>query len=74
MRAGNVLRIEGVGEEFGGLYRVTAVTHTLDRGGYRTQLRGAQGNLVRLDSAGRPGRGAGAASPSEEHATWQTKR
>jgi hypothetical protein len=36
LRAGNVLRIEGAGEEFGGLYRVTGVTHTLDSGGYRT--------------------------------------
>jgi len=38
MRAGNVLRIEGVGEEFGGLYRVTSLTHTLDSGGFRTQF------------------------------------
>lgn len=36
MRAGNVVRIEGVGEEFGGFYRVTEVTHTLDSGGFRT--------------------------------------
>ncbi|MBA2673557.1 hypothetical protein [Ramlibacter sp.] len=36
MRAGEVLRIEGVGEEFGGLYRVTSVTHTIDGGGFRT--------------------------------------
>ena len=38
LRAGNVLRIEGIGEEFGGLYRTTGVTHTLDNGGYRTQF------------------------------------
>lgn len=38
MRAGDVLRIEGVGAEFGGLYRVTSVTHTLDGGGFRTQF------------------------------------
>jgi len=38
LRAGNALRIEGVGEEFGGLYRATGVTHTLDSGGYRTQF------------------------------------
>lgn len=36
IRAGTVLRIEGVGEEFGGLYRVTSVKHSLDQGGYRT--------------------------------------
>ena len=34
--AGTVLRIEGVGERFGGLYRVTSATHTLDASGYRT--------------------------------------
>ncbi len=38
IRAGNVIRIEGVGEEFGGLYRATAVTHTLDGSGFRTQF------------------------------------
>jgi len=36
IRAGRVLRLEGVGEEFGGLYRVTSATHSLDSGGYRT--------------------------------------
>jgi hypothetical protein len=38
MRAGDVLRIEGTGEEFGGLYRVTAVTHSVDNGGFRTKF------------------------------------
>ena len=38
IRAGNVLRIEGVGEEFGGLYRATGVTHTIDGGGFRTRF------------------------------------
>jgi hypothetical protein len=38
LRAGNVLRIEGVGEEFGGLYRATSVVHTLDGGGFRTRF------------------------------------
>jgi uncharacterized protein len=33
---GAVLRLDGVGEQFGGLWRVTAATHTLDAGGYRT--------------------------------------
>jgi len=36
LRAGDVLRIEGAGVEFGGLYRTTGVTHTLDGGGFRT--------------------------------------
>jgi hypothetical protein len=38
LRTGNVLRIEGVGEEFGGLYRATSITHTLDGSGFRTQF------------------------------------
>lgn len=38
MRAGNVLRIEGVGEEFGGLYRATGITHSIDGGGFRTRF------------------------------------
>ncbi len=38
IRPGDVLRIEGVGEEFGGLYRATAVTHSLDSGGFRTRF------------------------------------
>lgn len=38
LRAGNVVRIEGAGEEFGGLYRVTGLTHTLDGGGFRTRF------------------------------------
>ena len=38
IRAGTVLRLEGLGEEFGGLYRVTQATHTLDAGGYQTRF------------------------------------
>jgi hypothetical protein len=38
LRAGNVIRIEGAGEEFGGLYRATGVTHTIDSGGFRTSF------------------------------------
>jgi phage protein D len=38
IRAGAVLRVEGVGEEFGGLYRVTSARHTLDQSGFRTQF------------------------------------
>jgi phage protein D len=36
LRTGGVVRIEGVGEQFGGLYRTTSVTHTVDAGGWRT--------------------------------------
>lgn len=38
IKAGTVIRFEGLGEQFGGLYRVTKATHTLDGGGYRTQF------------------------------------
>ena len=38
LRAGDVLRIEGPGEEFGGLYRATSVTHNVDASGYRTSF------------------------------------
>ena len=38
IKAGSVIRLEGVGEQFGGLYRVTSATHTLDSGGYRTSF------------------------------------
>jgi hypothetical protein len=36
--AGQVLRIEGVGEQFGGLYRVTSATHSLDSAGFQTRF------------------------------------
>jgi phage protein D len=38
IRAGTVLQLEGLGEQFGGLYRVTSATHSLDSGGYRTSF------------------------------------
>jgi len=38
IRAGTVLQVEGVGRQFGGLYRVTQATHTVDSGGYRTSF------------------------------------
>jgi hypothetical protein len=36
IQAARVLRVEGVGEQFGGLWRVTEATHTFDASGYRT--------------------------------------
>lgn len=36
--AGEVVRLEGLGAEFGGLYRVTSATHTIDAGGFRTSF------------------------------------
>jgi hypothetical protein len=38
IRAGSVLRLEGLGVEFGGLYRVTNATHTIDSSGYHTSF------------------------------------
>jgi hypothetical protein len=38
IRNGGVVRIEGVGEKFGGLYRVTSVSHNVDSGGWRTSF------------------------------------
>jgi uncharacterized protein len=38
IRAGSVLRLEGLGQQFGGYYRVTSATHTIDSSGYRTQF------------------------------------
>jgi hypothetical protein len=38
IKAGKVLRIKGVGVQFGGLWRVTEATHTLDNGGFRTRF------------------------------------
>jgi hypothetical protein len=33
-----VVQLDGVGKLFGGPYRVTAVNHTLDTGGFRTSI------------------------------------
>jgi hypothetical protein len=38
IQAGRVAQIEGVGETYGGRYRITGATHTLDSGGYRTSF------------------------------------
>jgi hypothetical protein len=38
IRAGTVLRLKGLGVQFGGLYRVTSATHSIDSGGYRTSF------------------------------------
>ncbi len=36
IKAGTVIRLEGLGIRFGGLYRVTSAKHTIDGNGYRT--------------------------------------
>ena len=73
LRAGDVLRIEGVGEEFGGLYRVTSITHTLDGGGFRTQFEARK--EIWFGSIPPPEQGAVPVrrDASEEHRS-QTKR
>jgi|CXWL01.1.fsa_nt_gi phage protein D len=38
IQAGTVIRIEGVGQQFGGLYRVTSATHTINGSGYQTSF------------------------------------
>src|ERR1700733_1635614 len=38
IQAGKVLQIGGVGVQFGGLWRVTEATHTIDSSGYRTHF------------------------------------
>ena len=38
IRAGAVVRLEGLGPDFSGDYRVASATHTIDSGGYRTSF------------------------------------
>ena len=38
IQAGSLMRLEGVGKQFGGLYRVTSATHSIDGGGYQTSF------------------------------------
>ena len=38
IKASSVIQFEGLGEQFGGLYRVTKATHTFDQNGYRTEF------------------------------------
>lgn len=38
IRAGAVIRLDGLGPDFSGDYRVTSATHTVDGGGYRTNF------------------------------------
>ena len=38
IRAGAVVRLDGLGPDFSGDYRVTSATHTIDAGGYRTSF------------------------------------
>jgi uncharacterized protein len=38
IKAGEIINLEGLGDQFSGLYRITSATHTLDSGGYRTSF------------------------------------
>ena len=38
IRPGRVINLEGLGGEFGGLYRITGANHTIDGSGYRTNF------------------------------------
>ena len=38
IKAGRVIQLDGLGDQFGGLYRITSATHTIDGGGYRTSF------------------------------------
>ena len=38
IKATKVVNIDGIPGQFGGLYRVTSATHTIDGGGYKTQF------------------------------------
>ncbi len=33
-----MVNLEGLGAQFGGLYRITSATHTIDGGGYKTSF------------------------------------
>jgi hypothetical protein len=38
IKASRVVNLEGLGQQFSGLYRITSSTHTLDSGGYKTSF------------------------------------
>jgi uncharacterized protein len=38
IKASRVIDLDGLGDQFGGLYRITSCTHTIDGGGYRTSF------------------------------------
>lgn len=38
LKPGEVIQVDGVGGEFGGKYRITSATHSIDSGGYRTSF------------------------------------
>jgi len=43
IKAGKVINFDGVGDQFGGLYRITEATHTFDSSGYKTAFQARKG-------------------------------
>lgn len=39
IKAGRVINLSGLGDQFSGLYRITSATHTFDSGGYKTSFK-----------------------------------
>jgi hypothetical protein len=60
LKAGQVVELDGLGQEFGGLYRLTSTTHTIDGSGYHTAFDVRREvwfeSLKRLTGIGAPGR------------------
>jgi uncharacterized protein len=56
LKAGRVVDLQGLGDDFGGLYRVTSSTHTIDNGGFRTAFEARKevwfGSIPRPKGAG----------------------
>jgi hypothetical protein len=40
IRAGRVIDLQGIGDQFGGKYRITSCTHTIDSSGFRSSFDG----------------------------------
>ncbi len=38
LKAGRVIDLQGLGDQFSGLYRITSATHTIDGGGFKTSF------------------------------------
>ena len=61
VKPGGVVQLEGIGETFGGRYRVVSVTHSLDSGGFRTGFEVRKEVWFGAIPAGRSGGGGASA-------------
>lgn len=56
LKASRVVNLEGLGDQFGGLYRITSTTHSFDSGGYKTSFQARKevwfGSIPRPKGAG----------------------